>query len=212
MPLCRHCGKHLRQGVPEHPCHTLGTPWNYHWDGKCKSCGCTYNVYVENTIAENQIKISTLVASAHRMPSPYFSPDTFYVLSGVTFGTMIMNGTRDSDWHEVFLSTSELKNILDVISSNSFSCNDFSFRNPIDKDQDRVISIHKDSLWIDAPSSNYDTDDFIWGVTIEESLKRGVEIRDCNKLFLAEYELRYILDALRNSPLLEQIDYYLDMT
>ena len=123
-----------------------------------------------------------------------------------------MNVNRDSDWHEVFLSTSELKNILDVISSNSFSCNDFSFRNPIDKDQDRVISIHKDSLWIDAPSSNYDTDDFIWGVTIEESLKRGVEIWDCNKLFLAEYELHYIFDALRDSPLLEQSDFYLDMT
>lgn len=212
MPLCGICGNPLRRVIPDSWAFVPKKPWNYQWNGKCESCGYTYNIYHESSIAVDQIRIVTLVAASHKVLSPIFSRDTFSVLSGVDVESKTMNGELCLNENWVFLSGSELKKIIEVISNRTLESSDFSFSHSIDNDQERVISLHRDSLWIDAPSTNYDTDDFLFGFTIETSLRKGGKISEHESFFLTDIESEYIVKMLKDSPLLEQWDFSMDCT
>lgn len=152
------------------------------------------------------------MAASHKVLSPIFSHDTFSVLSGVDVESKTMKGEQclNEDW--TFLSGSELKKIIEVISNRTLESGDFSFSYSIDNDQERVISLHRDTLWIDAPSTNYDTDDFLFGFTIETSLRKGGEISEHKSVFLTDIESEYIVKMLKDSPLHEQWDFSMDCT
>lgn len=213
MPFCRHCGLPLRQKLPPAYSYIPNKPWNYLWNGKCERCGCTYNIYSEQSIDECRKKILSVVASRRLFTSPFFSLDTFCVLSGVTIESTIVENNLCTDCHEVFLGSSELRYIRDVVCGHSFYCTDLSFKTPIDDNQERTVSIKYDSWWIDTPSSSCDTDAFLCGFTVSTLLTspRFGSV-DCESVFLSMSELKYIIDELKDSPLLQQKNYYMDDT
>ena len=212
IPSCFYCGDLIRKSIPSSRTHISQKPWNYLWNGKCESCGRSYNIYYESPISDSQTKTTTLIASSLRVPSPFFSRDTFFVLSGVDAESRIMNGEQCISEYRVFFSGFELKKVVDAISNQALKYGNYSFSHSIDQNQERLISLHRDSLWIDAPSSDYDTDDFLFGFTIEASLKKRGEIIEHKSIFLTNIESEYIVNVLKDSALLNQCDFYMDDT
>lgn len=76
---------------------------------------------------------------------------------------------------------------------------------PIEQGKNKETSVYADRCGI----ATYAPDEYtvLSGVTI----KTEVEGK-CNEVFLSAKELRYLVNALKNSPLLEQYDYFHDDT
>lgn len=128
IPLCKHCGRPLRIGIP-HPQYGVVVsslqdirdhivPWNYQWDGKCENCGHDYNINMGLNMGshgkDNRSKQTTIRVTSrgycHDFESSIddFSPAT--QLSGVEIHTK-----TDSQDEYVFLSANELKYIINAL-------------------------------------------------------------------------------------------------
>lgn len=144
IPICKHCGRPLRKGIP-HPAHgevvsSLNdirdhiVPWNYKWDGKCEHCGHDYNVSMQSptgsTGPDNHCKFTTVKCSAlevlHHITACSGECEATG-FSGVEIETWFDNAKHDS----VFLSVNEIKYLFKVLNDSpllsqyNYQCNDY---------------------------------------------------------------------------------------
>lgn len=122
IPICKHCGRPLRKGFPNPPKGMVVSsiydikdeiiPWNYKWDGKCEHCGFDYNIAIQTRSAGWKERV-TLVWVNEKSYENYLvndaSCDQHTVLSGVNIR---------SDEGSVFLSTKELRYLINVLSGS----------------------------------------------------------------------------------------------
>lgn len=125
-PLCANCGKPIRTMVkiPTFPivgslndAYDRDVPWNYHWDGKCEHCGHDYGISIRqilpNIVKENSDKWTSIRPSSRTIMDPMV--DSVTMLSGVEIETKLNGATE-----KIFLSTNELKYILDELKASPF--------------------------------------------------------------------------------------------
>ena len=131
IPICKHCGRPLRKGIPHPPLGEIITslhdkrdhivPWNYEWNGRCEHCGYDYNVYMQtatgSTGMDNHCKYTTIKCSGQLVPhhvTAYPGAREATGLSGVEIETWFDNGRRRS----VFLSAKEIIYLFKVLQDS----------------------------------------------------------------------------------------------
>lgn len=131
IPICAHCGRPLRRGIPR-PEHGLVVsslydirdriiPWNYQWDGRCENCGHDYNIVMrinmgstgpDNKIRETKVKVGA-GGFMHDITAN-FGEGSVTVLSGVEIETKCDHGNSE----KLFLSANELKHLMKALHNS----------------------------------------------------------------------------------------------
>ena len=124
IPICKHCGQRLRRNIPSlvgavsniQDSSRLEAPWNYNWDGKCEYFGHDYAFHVGLQINDDALKtIKRTFVSADCMGFAVPGTcDKYTVLSGITIKTYVGEAKRG----EVFLSSNELKKLIDLLKDS----------------------------------------------------------------------------------------------
>ena len=130
IPICAHCGRPLRRGIPR-PEHGLVVsslydirdriiPWNYQWDGRCENCGHDYNVVMNINMGSNgpdHKMRQTIVKVASRG----FCHDVESCLGEISSTELsgVEIETRCGDQVQtLFLSANELKHLMRVLQNS----------------------------------------------------------------------------------------------
>ncbi len=146
IPICKHCGRPLRKGIPR-PSNGIRVsslndirdsivPWNYQWNGKCENCGYDYNISMSSPTGslsiDNHFKITTVKCDsyevAHHITANLDEDMSYTGFAGVEIETRFGNGGYHS---KVFLSINELKYLFDALQGspimeqfNYYSCDE----------------------------------------------------------------------------------------
>ncbi len=128
IPSCPHCGQPLRKGIPRpefgivvsslYDIRDRIVPWNYHWDGKCESCGHDFNIEMhidmgsagpDNRERQTRVRVCAAGFNHHERTMSPGEGGVNTVLSGVEITNK--NG-------RVFLSANELKHLIKVLHNS----------------------------------------------------------------------------------------------
>ena len=130
IPICPHCGRPVRQGLPHPNFPIVGSirgnaydgevPWNYRWNGQCEHCGYDFSITMTQKIgSSNHNDRQTIVRVSERhLPviseDGYTFPDAFTGLSGVEIEQRnVVDGVRTT-----FVSTNELKYLINALKNS----------------------------------------------------------------------------------------------
>lgn len=131
IPVCPHCGKPLRKGIPR-PEHGVTVssmfdirdhivPWNYKWVGICEHCGNDFSfamrINMGSTGSDNNFRETSIRVGArgflHHITCDY-GDWCSTILSGVEIETKCGSGKSE----KFFLSANELKYIMEVLKDS----------------------------------------------------------------------------------------------
>ena len=134
IPICKHCGRPLRKGIPRPPqgtiissiqdIHDRIVPWNYKWDDKCEHCGYDYNIMLKTQGAGCRDRVTSIWVKEELY-------DNYDVCDASCNHKTGLSGVRIStDKGGLFLSVKELRQLINVLS-NSPILEQFDFRRTI---------------------------------------------------------------------------------
>ena len=131
IPFCPHCKKKVKNSIPHPDWPIVGSidgnaydgkvPWNYKWDGRCENCGHDFSITMIQRINTPYNDRLTILRSSDRRiqekrDGGFDSPDAFIGLSGIE----IEQRNSTDSVQKVFISTNELKYLLDALKNSPF--------------------------------------------------------------------------------------------
>lgn len=129
IPLCPHCGRPVRKGMPHSDFPIIGSiegnaydgriPWNYNWDGKCENCGHDFSITMTQRMDSSHNDRQTIVRVSKRQVQAmsedgYILNDAFIGLSGVE----IEQHNSIDGIKKTFISTNELKYLINTLKNS----------------------------------------------------------------------------------------------
>ena len=122
IPLCPHCGRPVRKGMPHSDFPIIGSiegnaydgriPWNYNWDGKCENCGYDFSISMHQKIHTGKDRYTTVRVSVRRIERDL--SDDLIGLSGVEIEQRnSIDGVK-----KTFISTNELKYLINALKDS----------------------------------------------------------------------------------------------